>query len=160
MTVDTRDLVRALAEAGHTVAVAESLTGGALASALIATPGASAVVRGAVVAYDTELKASLLGVDRGLLEREGPVHAEVARQMAAGVRRALTTAAGPATIGVATTGVAGPESQGGREPGTVFVAVSSDAGPLVREAAFVGDRAAVRAAAVDLALEMLGNSVR
>ncbi|RWZ55404.1 CinA family protein [Labedella populi] len=160
MTVDTADLIRALGEAGHTVAIAESLTGGALASALIATPGASAVVRGAVVAYDTELKSSVLGVDRGLLEREGPVHAEVARQMAAGVRCVLATAAGPASIGVSTTGVAGPSSQGGRPPGTVFVAVSTDAGLLSREAEFAGDRAAIRSAAVELALEMLGNSVR
>jgi nicotinamide-nucleotide amidase len=160
MTVDTADLIRALEHAGHTVAIAESLTGGALASALIATPGASAVIRGGIVAYDTELKASLLGVDRALLDREGPVHAEVARQMAVGVRRALATDAGPATIGVATTGVAGPASQGGRAPGTVFVAVSTDAGPVVREAAFAGDRSSVRASAVELALEMLGNSVR
>lgn len=160
MTMNTGDLVAALAAAGHTVAVAESLTGGALASALIAPPGASAVVRGAVVAYDTELKASVLGVDRDLLDREGPVHPEVARQMAAGVRRALATAAGPASIGIATTGVAGPTSQGGRAPGTVFVAVSTSAGEDVRGEELPGDRSAVRSATVRIALEMLGNSVR
>jgi nicotinamide-nucleotide amidase len=160
MSTDTGELIRALEAAGHTVAIAESLTGGALASALIATAGASAVIRGGVVAYDTELKATVLGVDRDLLDREGPVHAEVACQMAVGVRRALATSAGPATVGVATTGVAGPASQGGRAPGTVFVAVSTDAGLLVREGAFAGDRSSIRSATVDLALEMLGNSVR
>ncbi len=160
MTPDTGELIERLAAAGQALAVAESLTGGALASALISTPGASAVVRGAVVAYDTELKATLLGVDADLLEREGPVHPDVARQMAEGVRRALATSAGPATIGVATTGVAGPTSQGGRAPGTVFVAVSTDAGAEVAEGSFVGERDEVRAATVALALEMLGNSAR
>jgi nicotinamide-nucleotide amidase len=160
MTADVADLLSAMAAAGETVAVAESLTGGALAAALIAPAGASVVVRGAVVAYDTELKASVLGVDPDLLEREGPVHPEVARQMAVGVRDALATSNGPATTGVATTGVAGPASQGGRPPGTVFVAVAHGDDVEVREAAFVGDRSSVRAATVDLALEMLGNIPR
>lgn len=156
----TAELIAALAAAGETVAVAESLTGGALADALISPAGASAVVRGAVVAYDTELKATVLGVDRGLLDREGPVHPEVARQMAVGVRAALATSQGPATVGVSTTGVAGPASQGGRAPGTVFVAVSHGDDVDVKEAAFVGERAEVRAATVRLALEMLGNIPR
>ncbi|PSL39046.1 competence/damage-inducible protein cinA [Labedella gwakjiensis] len=160
MTVDAAELISSLADAGQTVAIAESLTGGAVSAALIAPAGASAVVRGAVVAYDTELKASLLGVDRDLLDSEGPVHPEVARQMAIGVRVALATSGGAATIGIATTGVAGPASQGGREPGTVFVAISHGDAVEVREANLAGDRSAVRAATVDLALEMLGNIPR
>ncbi|WP_279432476.1 CinA family protein [Labedella endophytica] len=160
MTSVVADLMAALEGSGHTVAVAESLTGGALASALISPAGASAVVRGGVVAYDTELKASLLGVDRDLLDEQGPVHPEVARQMAIGVRVALATSQGPASIGVATTGVAGPASQGGHPAGTVFVAVAHGDEVDVREAAFDGDRSSVRAATVDLALEMLGNTVR
>lgn len=71
---------------GLTLAVAESLTGGALSAALVSVPGASAVLRGAVVAYATPVKASLLGVDPGLLAAHGPVDPEVARQMARGVR--------------------------------------------------------------------------
>ena len=158
--MNAAELIATLAQAGETVAVAESLTGGALADALITPAGASAVVRGAVVAYDTELKASLLGVDRGLLEREGPVHPEVARQMAIGVRTCLETSAGAATIGVATTGVAGPAEQGGRRAGTVFVAVSHGDEVRVEEAAFTGDRSEVRSATVELALRMLGNTAR
>ena len=88
---------------GHTVAVAESLTGGLVAVALTDIPGASASFRGGVVTYATELKAALLGVDPVMLARHGAVYAPVAAAMAAGVRERLG-----ATFGVATTGVAGP----------------------------------------------------
>jgi nicotinamide-nucleotide amidase len=144
-----------LTERGWTLGLAESLTGGALADAFVRVPGASAALRGSVVAYATPLKSTLLGVDPRLLEREGPVHPEVARQMAAGVRRALAVDGRPADVGLATTGVAGPEPQGGRAPGTVFVGVA--VGRLVRAVpgTFEGDRAAVRVAAVGLALDVL-----
>jgi nicotinamide-nucleotide amidase len=115
-------LVFALSEHGQTVAVAESLTGGMLCSALVDVPGASAVVRGGVVSYATDLKHRLLGVDAGLLAANGPVDPDVAAQMAHGVRERLG-----ADWGVATTGVAGPDPQDGIPAGTVYVAV---AGPL------------------------------
>ncbi len=89
---------------GIRLAVAESLTGGLVAASLVSVPGASLAFTGAIVAYDTSLKASLLGVDSSLLQRVGPVDAQVARQMAAGARAAC----GEAEVGVATTGVAGP----------------------------------------------------
>lgn len=92
-----------------TVAVAESLTGGRVAAALTAVPGASAVLRGSVTAYATDLKASVLGVDPALLSRSGAVDPEVARQMAVGVRRVCG-----ADVGIATTGVAGPDEQDGK----------------------------------------------
>ena len=138
-TLESRDL---------TVAVAESLTGGLLTSELIRTPGASAVVRGGIVAYDTELKHSLLGVDAGLLAVYGAVHADVARQMAAGVRAALTVADLPADIGIATTGVAGPEPQDGQPVGTVFVAIAIGMDIHVLELQLDGDREAIRSAVV------------
>jgi nicotinamide-nucleotide amidase len=103
--------------------VAESLTGGMLCSALIDVPGASAVVRGGVVSYATDLKHRLLGVDAGLLAANGPVDPDVATQMAHGVRERLG-----ADWGVATTGVAGPDPQDGIAAGTVYIAV---AGPLL-----------------------------
>jgi nicotinamide-nucleotide amidase len=103
------DVLALLRERGLTLAVAESLTGGALCDAFVSVPGASAVLRGAVVAYATPVKASVLGVDAALLEREGPVHPDVARAMADGVRRVLAVDGRPADVGVATTGVAGPE---------------------------------------------------
>ena len=93
------------------MAAAESLTGGLVAAALTDVPGASNAFRGGVVAYATELKAQLLGVDVAMLKRHGPVYAPVAAAMADGVRQRLG-----ATIGVATTGVAGP-GPAGRPPG-------------------------------------------
>src|SRR5690348_4361122 len=98
------DLLRA---GGQTVAVAESLTGGLVAAALTDVPGSSASFRGGVVAYATELKADLLGVDAMMLRRHGAVYPQVAAAMAQGVRARLG-----ATYGVATTGVAGPDQIG------------------------------------------------
>ena len=87
-------LVALLRGRGETLATAESLTGGAVAAALVDVPGVSAVFRGGIVAYATELKGLLLGVDEALLAREGAVHPEVARQMADGVRVRLATTLG------------------------------------------------------------------
>ncbi len=121
---DPAEVVFALSERGQTVAVAESLTGGMVCSALVDVAGVSAVLRGGVVAYATELKHRLLGVDARLLAANGPVDPDVAAQMAHGVRELLG-----ADWGLATTGVAGPDPQDGIAAGTVFIAV---AGPLVR----------------------------
>lgn len=143
-------LVRDLTEAGLTVAVAESLTGGALVAHLIDVPGASAVVRGGIVAYATELKAELLGVDRTLLADRGPVDPTVARQMADGVRQRLG-----ADIGIATTGVAGPAPQHGHAVGTIDIAVSTAERTVVRELRLAGPRAALRRATVLAALALL-----
>ncbi len=116
--------IAALTARGQTIAVAESLTGGLVAAALTAVPGASAVVRGGVVAYATDLKAELLGVPADLLERYGAVHPEVAAAMAAGVRDRLR-----AGYGLATTGVAGPDPAEGKPVGTVYIAVAGLARP-------------------------------
>jgi nicotinamide-nucleotide amidase len=151
------DLLRA---DGRTLAVAESLTGGLLADAFVRVPGASAVLLGAVVAYATPLKHSLLGVDDELLARQGPVDPEVARQMADGVRRAVAVDGRPADVGVATTGVAGPEGQGGHEPGTVWVGVAVEDRSVAKGAVLAGDRAAVRAGAVELAVAALLEALR
>ncbi|WP_220458026.1 MULTISPECIES: CinA family protein [unclassified Actinotalea] len=143
--------VELLARAGWTVAVAESLTGGALCAALVDVPGASRCVRGGVVAYATDLKAALLGVDGQLLAEHGAVHPEVALQMARGVRVRLG-----ATWGLATTGVAGPDPHDGHAPGTFHVAVDGPGGPeVVSVEGSGGDRAAVREAASLAALRLL-----
>jgi nicotinamide-nucleotide amidase len=176
------DLIYALSERGQTVAVAESLTGGLVCAALVEVPGASAVVRGAVVSYATDLKHRLLDVDAGLLARNGPVDPDVAAQMALGVRERLG-----ADWGLATTGVAGPDSQDGVAPGRVYLAV---AGPLVAVSAdlpgessaetrpvaalpdlpaistrvleldLVGDRAQIRAASTEQAIGALLAALR
>jgi nicotinamide-nucleotide amidase len=118
-------------------------------------PGASTVLVGAVVAYATPLKASVLGVDRALLDREGPVHPDVAVQMAEGVRRALAIDGRPADVGLATTGVAGPDPQGGRSPGTVYLAVATPGGSRGIRVDLTGDRPAVRSGAVEAAVRLL-----
>jgi len=140
----TTELIAALAARGTTVAVAESLTGGAVTAELTRPAGASAVVLGGVVVYATELKHSIVGVDAHLLETEGPVHPDVAAQLARGVRERLAVAGRPADIGVATTGVAGPTSQGGRRPGTVFLAVATATSTRVVALDLSGDRAQIR----------------
>jgi nicotinamide-nucleotide amidase len=133
-----------LIERGLTVAAAESLTGGLLTAELTSVPGASAVVLGGAVVYATELKHTLIGVDADLLAAEGPVHPEVARQLADGVRKRLAVGGRPADLGVSTTGVAGPDRQGGRRVGTVYVGVSSAKGSRAVELQLSGDRDAVR----------------
>jgi len=139
---------------GHavTVAVAESLTGGLVCAALTSVPGASSVVRGAVVAYATELKGDLLRVDADLLSREGAVHPDVAAQMAEGVRVRLG-----ADLGVSTTGVAGPEPQDGRPVGEVFIAVATPFQTHVQPLSLDPSlgRLGIRAATVDAALHLL-----
>ena len=153
-------LLAALRERGWTVGVAESLTGGLVVATLVDVPGASASVRGGVVAYDTAVKASLLGVDDALLAEHGPVHPEVARQMADGVRRAVSVEGRPADVGVSTTGIAGPESPDGQPVGTVHIAVVTPTASVIEPHVFPGDRAEIRAQAVDAALALLVRLVR
>ncbi len=148
-------LVRELTARGLTIAAAESLTGGQLTAELTRVPGASAVVLGGAVVYATELKHTLLGVDSALLEAEGPVHPEVARQLARGVRERLAVAGRPADLGVATTGVAGPDPQGGRPVGTVYVGIASAAGVRAVELRLDGDRASIRNDTVERAVAEL-----
>jgi nicotinamide-nucleotide amidase len=103
-----------LASASLTVAVAESLTGGMVASTLAEAPGASTWFRGAVVAYASEVKHELLEVPPGPV-----VSPEAAVSMARGVRRLLR-----ADLAVALTGAGGPDGQDGHPPGTVFLGLS------------------------------------
>lgn len=148
-------LVRALGGRGLALAVAESLTGGALSSTIVDVPGASEVYRGGVVSYATDLKHRLLGVDAALLSVEGPVHPEVALQMARGAVSGLGVPGAP-TLGIATTGVAGPDPQGGAAVGTVFIAVVLGDVERVHEHRFSGGRSDIRAASVEAALAHAG----
>jgi len=139
---------------GATAATAESLTGGLVCARLVDVPGASEVVRGAVVAYAADLKSDLLGVDVDHLGEYGTVDARTAEQMATGVCARL----GP-SYGGATTGVAGPESSEGKPPGTVHIAVAGPAGSLVRSLNLSGSRTEIRLATVDAALSLLMSTV-
>ncbi len=152
-------VVDELVARGLTIAVAESLTGGRVVASLIDTPGASRAVRGGVVAYDTVLKHTLLGVPTDLLALHGPVHPDVAIHMAAGVRTALAVGDVPTDIGLATTGVAGPDTQHGVAVGTVFLGIAIGTKVLAVELHLDGDREAIRAAAVTEALSLLEREV-
>ncbi len=148
------EVLNQLAARGATLAVAESLTGGLLAAALVEVPGASKVFRGGLVVYATDLKETLAGVPAQLLADRGPVDPDVAVALAAGARERCG-----ADWGVATTGVAGPETQRGVPVGTVFVAASGPSGAAVRRFTLDGDRAAIRSAAVAAALDLLGTAL-
>ena len=128
-------IVAALTEQGRTIAVAESLTGGLLGATITAVPGASVVFRGGVIAYATDLKAALLGVPAGLLAARGAVDPDVAAAMAAGARQRLG-----ADIGVATTGVAGPDPADGKPPGPVHIAVRTADSTVAETLALAGSR--------------------
>lgn len=145
-------LLQLLGDRGWTLGVAESLTGGLVAASVVEVPGASAHLRGAVVAYATDLKHAILGVDARLLAEYGPVHPDVARQMAVGIRRVVGRDRVPADVGIATTGIAGPDSPDGQPVGTVHIGVSTPAGTRVVSLQLVGDRTRIRHDAVVQAL--------
>jgi nicotinamide-nucleotide amidase len=148
-------VITMLRAAGQTVAAAESLTGGLVAAALTSVPGASWAVRGAVVSYATDLKASLLGVPQVMLNEHGAVYPAVASAMASGVRQRLG-----ATFGVATTGVAGPDPADGQPVGTVHIAVSAEDDTVVRTLALDGDRELIRSLTVERSLALLLGRLR
>jgi len=156
-------VVVGLGAAGFRLSLAESLTGGMIANALVGVPGASRVLVAGVVAYDDSAKAQILGVGVGVLEQFGAVSEQCAQAMAHGAR-ALVSPPGVASekiLGLSTTGVAGPDLQEGKPVGQVHIAVATDAGSAVRSFRFDGDRAQIRSqaaiAALNLLLEEIGS---
>ncbi|HWC83764.1 MAG TPA: CinA family protein [Pseudonocardiaceae bacterium] len=147
-------LLAALRERDQTLATAESLTAGLVCGALTSVAGSSAVVRGGLIVYATELKIKLANVSAALLAEHGAVHPEVAGQLAAGARAACG-----ADWGLGLTGVAGPDPQDGVSPGRVYVAVAGPGPRRVRELDLPGDRHAVRAGAARAVLELLQEAV-
>lgn len=136
---------------GGTIAVAESCTGGLITHRLTEIPGSSDYLLLGVVAYSNEAKRSILGVPAAILDRYGAVSRETAEAMAKGVRGLIG-----ATIGVATTGVAGP---GGGSPGApvgrVYIAVATEEAAKVLRYDLSGDRQAIKLMASELALDMV-----
>lgn len=146
-----------MAQRRMTLAVAESLTGGLVCSRIVEVPGASRVLRGGVVAYANAVKARVCGVDPALLADQGPVDPEVVQTMAMRTAQMMG-----ADVGIGTTGVAGPDPQGGKPVGTVFIAVVTP-GPgldLVRGFNFAGDREQIRERTVAETFRMLCEVVR
>lgn len=134
-----------------TLATAESCTGGGVAASVTSVSGSSAYFLGGVVAYANSAKRNILGVPEVVLETRGAVSLECAAAMAEGARRLYG-----ATFAVSTTGIAGPTGGTARKPvGLVCFGLAGPGGTAVEEQVFPGDRAAVTAAAVTRALELL-----
>jgi nicotinamide-nucleotide amidase len=158
MTVSTlaANVLAELARRGQTLASAESLTGGMIGALLTAIPGSSDSYVGGVISYATRLKEILAGVNAATLAELGPVAGDTAIEMAHGVAQSCD-----ADWGLATTGVAGPDTQNGHPVGQVFVAVSHPGSDLssVRELQFQGDRATIRQLSVEAAVGLLADAL-
>ena len=145
----TCDVIKALGD--KTLSVAESCTGGMIGAAITSIPGSSKVFKGGVISYTNEIKSSLLGVSKDLLEREGAVSLPVAQEMAVGVRTATSS-----DYGLSVTGLAGPGGdEYGNPVGTVFVGYADEYGLFAKKFLFDGDRESVRLKAVNAALQVL-----
>lgn len=134
------------------VAVAESLTGGGVGEAITQQAGASAYFRGGVIAYSNEIKREVLGVSEEILASHGAVSGECALAMARSVRRLFHT-----DLGLATTGVAGPDPLEGKSVGTVFIALAGEDLHEVRALTLTGDRDQIRAQTVAAALDLMAS---
>jgi nicotinamide-nucleotide amidase len=141
---------RLLVDSQGTLACAESLTGGLVGGRITGLPGSSDYYLGGVISYATEAKAAVLGVDEGLLAEHSPVSEPVAGAMAEGVRRLFG-----ASVGLATTGVAGPAELEGVPVGTLCLGVADADGTSTRRLRAPGDRAQIRAWATTSALDLL-----
>ena len=149
------DLVEAIADVltseSHTLALAESCTGGLMAKRITDLPGSSDYFRGGVIGYADRVKLDLLGVEEAVLAESGAVSEAVAAGMARGVADLLDT-----DVGVGVTGIAGPEGGTGEKPvGTVWLAVAMKGGMRTSHRVFGGDREAVRERATQAALLLL-----
>ena len=144
-------LVAKLKERGLTCATAESCTGGSVGGAITAVPGSSAVFLGGVISYANEVKRDVLGVPQEILDTHGAVSPECAERMATGARNLLKT-----DLAVSLTGIAGPDGGSAEKPvGLVWFGLATKDGVRTEKKVFAGDRAAVRAQAVDHALGLL-----
>ncbi|MGA3293705.1 MAG: competence/damage-inducible protein A [Candidatus Acidiferrales bacterium] len=142
-------VARLLTENRATIAVAESCTGGMVAERLTNLPGSSAYFLGGVVCYSNELKTSLVGVPKEMIEAKGAVSSEVALALADGIRKRTG-----ATIGVGVTGIAGPTGGTPEKPvGLVHIGIADKDGPREKSFRFPGDRDRIRHFATQNALD-------
>ena len=150
-----KEIVESLTSRKETLSIAESLTGGALSSEIVAVPGASHILKGSIVAYSNEIKVRELSVPEKLIEEAGAVSEDVALAMADGIKARMAT-----TWAISATGVAGPGAHHGVPAGTVWLAI---VGPEIRETvklALDGDRSTVRRGAVESALGVFARILR
>jgi nicotinamide-nucleotide amidase len=140
-----------LKEQGRTVSVAESCTGGLITDRLTDIPGSSLYLERGLVTYSNRSKTDLLGVPETVLQKHGAVSEETARLMAAGVRRLART-----DLGLATTGIAGPDGGSEAKPvGTVFIALADGTETICRGFSYRWERRRIKIVASQAALIML-----
>ena len=147
-------LIQALTERHLTVATCESLTGGMICAALVDVPGASKVVRGGLITYQTDVKTLLAHVEEGLIAQYGVVSAEVAKAMAQGAREKLH-----ADIAISATGMASPGGEADPPAGTVFVGLASARGVRAIPLHLTGDRMSIRRATVEQAIQAIAEEI-
>jgi len=147
---------RTLLDRGQSVAVAESCTGGMLASRLVDVAGSSRYFMGGVVSYSNLAKQELLGVAPGVLELHGAVSSQVAKAMAEGVRERFDS-----TCGIGITGIAGPGGATRTKPvGLVYIALAWEDSVRIKRFVFPGDRSSIRQRSVIAALDLLRRYLR
>jgi nicotinamide-nucleotide amidase len=147
---------KTLADAGETVAVAESCTGGLLGGEFTSVSGSSAYFAGGVIAYSNEIKEKILGVEHQILIEHGAVSRETAEQMAQNVRSKFNV-----DYGISITGIAGPTGGTPDKPvGTVWIAVSSKEGNIAKKFNFGADRNVNRQRSVGAALNLLLQTIK
>jgi len=146
-----KQVVALFIERGLTLSTAESCTGGAIAAAITAVPGSSAMFKGAVVAYSNSVKSKVLGVSRDSLDQFGAVSNEVVQAMALGVRKLMSS-----NIAISTSGIAGPTGGTPTKPvGLVHFGMAGDFGDSVTSNIFAGGREKVQKKSVVYALKLV-----
>lgn len=148
------EAIRLLEQAKLTIATCESITGGGIGASFTAVPGSSAVFRGGLITYATDLKVSLAGVDERLVRESGVINERTAKQMALGAALSCR-----ADIGLSATGVAGPDWQDDERPGMVWLGLALPVGwddrIRARRLQLDGDRAQIRTQTIKAALAWL-----
>ncbi|MEO6349424.1 MAG: CinA family protein [Candidatus Limnocylindrales bacterium] len=141
---------------GLSLATAESCTGGLIGHLITETSGSSAYYLGGLISYSNELKERELGVDPNSLEKHGAVSAQTCMAMAEGARHRYG-----ATIGVAVTGIAGPDGGSEKKPvGLTYVGIADDAGHDVRRNVWAHDRHRNKVASAEAALLLVLERLR
>jgi len=146
----TTEIVKLMKKRGLTLATAESITGGGLASAITDVPGASAVFLGSIVSYSDASKTKFLGIPKRTLTKSTAVSEVVARGMAESARSEFGS-----DFAISTTGVAGPGKAYGQRAGTVWIAIASKRETFTIELALSGDRDSIRKSTIESALACL-----
>jgi nicotinamide-nucleotide amidase len=155
MQSNAAKVLAALEQRGWKLAIAESLTGGLLAAEFVAVPGASRVLLGSITAYQNSIKENMLDVPAGDLKQFGAVSAEVAEAMALGIQTKFADG-NQSIVGISTTGVAGPDPDGDKPVGLVYLGIAIP-GQSIRNVQLnlSGSRNEIRKAAVESAVSEL-----